>query len=114
MHLRLLGFCGVDDSVDPRRLVAISQKNPFVEWGVLFHPGREGTPRYASRPWVDRLLAARRAAPAAAAVRLAAHVCGPALNQVLGGDVTFVKQLAAQGFGRVQVRLRRPQLHSPA
>ena len=108
MHLRLLGFCGVDDSVDPRRLVAISQKNPFVEWGVLFHPGREGTPRYASRPWVDRLLAARRAAPAAAAVRLAAHVCGPALNQVLGGDVTFIKQLAAQGFGRVQVRRRKP------
>lgn len=35
MRLRLLGFCGVDDSVDPRRMLALSRSNPFVEWGVL-------------------------------------------------------------------------------
>lgn len=36
-------------------------------------------------------------------MRLAAHLCGPALNQVLRGDVSFVEELAAKGFGRVQL-----------
>ena len=131
MRLRLLGFCGVDDSVDPRRMLALSRTNPFIEWGVLvrrsarraraasarqqlttlprvllstqFNPGREGTPRYASSTWVDRMLAARRSSPSGAAMRLAAHLCGPALNQVLRGDTSFVEELAAKGFGRVQL-----------
>ena len=36
-------------------------------------------------------------------MRLAAHLCGPALNQVLRGDISFVQELAAKGFGRVQL-----------
>eukprot|EP01043_Picozoa_sp_COSAG02_P024761 COSAG02_NODE_1366_length_13032_cov_721.428207_3_plen_85_part_00 len=36
-------------------------------------------------------------------MRLAAHLCGPALNQVLRGDTSFVEELAAKGFGRVQL-----------
>lgn len=49
------------------------------------------------------MLAARRSSPSGAAMRLAAHLCGPALNQVLRGDVSFVEELAAKGFGRVQL-----------
>ena len=68
-----------------------------------FKPGSEGTPRYASSAWIDRMLAAKRNSPSGAAMRLAAHLCGPALNQVLRGDVSFVEELAAKGFGRVQL-----------
>lgn len=36
-------------------------------------------------------------------MRLAAHLCGAALNAVLGGDLSLVGRLAESGFGRVQL-----------
>lgn len=39
LNLRAMGFCGVDDSVDPSLLQLISSKYSWVEWGVLFRPG---------------------------------------------------------------------------
>lgn len=33
-HLRALGFCGADDSCDPLHLQVLSQRFPFIEWGV--------------------------------------------------------------------------------
>lgn len=83
---------------------------PRRRWSQ-FHPGREGTPRYASPKWVDHMLAARRSSPSGAAMRLAAHLCGPAINQVLRGDVSFVKELAAKGFGRVQLNATAVRQH---
>ena len=43
--LRALGFCGADDSVNPKLLGLFSNMYPFVEFGVLFRPDKEGTPR---------------------------------------------------------------------
>lgn len=104
MNLRAIGFCGVDDSIDPQRLVDISQGHPNVEWGVLVRPGFEGKPRFPSAQWLGRLLAARQAAPGGpASVRLAAHLCGAALNAVLGGDSSLPESLATAGFGRLQL-----------
>ena len=53
--LRKLGFCGADDSVSPLMLGLICQSYPFVEFGVLFRPDKEGNPRYATKEWVERL-----------------------------------------------------------
>jgi hypothetical protein len=39
-QLRYLGFCGVDDSIDPRLLGLIAHSYPFVEFGVLFRPDK--------------------------------------------------------------------------
>ena len=38
--LRLVGFCGADDSVHPHFLGLISQAYPFVEFGILFRPDK--------------------------------------------------------------------------
>jgi hypothetical protein len=47
LNLRYMGFCGVDDSVvNPELLHLISLHYPWVEWGILFRPDLEGTPRY--------------------------------------------------------------------
>ena len=43
--LRALRFCGVDDSVNPKLLGIFSHMYPIVEFGVLFRPDKEGTPR---------------------------------------------------------------------
>ncbi len=100
-ELRALGFCGVDDSVDPWHLQAISAQYPFVEWGVLFRPDKEGEPRYASWAWVETLAKVNRAT--GGTMKLAAHLCGSRCQEVLSGSSEFVKKLRVLGFERVQV-----------
>ena len=39
---RVVGFCGVDNSVDPWLLAIISRAYPWIEWGILFRPDMEG------------------------------------------------------------------------
>jgi len=38
----------------------IAQRYPWVEWGVLFRDDKEGEPRFASRKWVDDLVAVNK------------------------------------------------------
>ena len=98
---RAIGFCGADDSVDPHELVALATKIPQVEFGVLFRPDREGQPRYASRAWVERL--SQLVPPK---MKLAAHLCGSRVNNVLEESpdgLAFLKQLEQWQFKRVQI-----------
>ena len=91
----------MDDSVDPWHLQAISAQYPFVEWGVLFRPDKEGEPRYASWAWVEKLAAVNRRT--GGTMKLAAHLCGSRCQDVLQGNSSFVKKLRGLGFKRVQV-----------
>ena len=99
--LRALGFCGADDSVNPNMLAVLSHSYPFVEFGVLFRPDKEGQPRYASPKWVEKLSKASKMSYGR--MRLAAHLCGSRVNEVLIGDDAFLKTLANLGFQRVQI-----------
>lgn len=92
---RAIGFCGVDDSVDPNFVALVAHTFPLVEFGVLFRPDVEGTPRYASMDWVQRFCALHPP-------KLAAHLCGSRVNEVLYGDDTFLRQLPPS-FQRVQI-----------
>lgn len=98
--LRALGFCGADDSVHPNMLGIISQAYPFVEFGVLFRPDKEGEPRYATTEWIQRL---SRVANKSSGMKLAAHLCGSRVNQVLEGNDIFLSTLPTLGFQRVQI-----------
>ena len=75
--MRLIGvtISGADDATDPAELVALSQRYPFVEWGILLSARQMGTPRYPSANWLAALLRARIAA-GAFDMRLSAHLCG--------------------------------------
>lgn len=120
--LRAVGFCGADDSVDPKLLGIFSHLYPFVEFGVLFRPDKEGQPRYASTSWVQELarVVSASSSPASVAetettndddnadktnmrMKLAAHLCGSRVDEVLRGDDCFVRTLPGLGFRRVQV-----------
>lgn len=100
-NLRAIGFCGADDSVNPKMLGLICNSYPFVEFGVLFRPGKEGLPRYASKQWVQELASVAKSS--AGKMRLAAHLCGSRVNEVLDGDDAFVSSLEQLGFNRVQI-----------
>ena len=41
LNLRAVGFCGIDDTVEPRVLLALSARYPWIEWGVLFHDAKQ-------------------------------------------------------------------------
>ncbi|GAX09348.1 hypothetical protein FisN_6Lh282 [Fistulifera solaris] len=101
-QLRALGFCGADDSVHPHHLVVLAQAYPRVEFGVLFRPDLEGRPRYATTAWVERLSHAM-ASVSCSNMKLAAHLCGSRVNDVLRGDTAFIEQLEKWGFKRVQI-----------
>lgn len=99
--LRLVGFCGVDDTVSPQLLKDLSSHYEWVEWGVLFRSDLEGQARYASSDWVMRLVEIQKGCNGA--LNLAAHLCGNRCQEVLEGDYSFVQSLSAMGFRRVQV-----------
>jgi hypothetical protein len=96
LNLRAMGFCGVDDSVDPALLQLISTRYSWVEWGVLFRPGRtirfslvirkltmidlESTPRYPSWQWVQRLGEVNK--ENGSIMRLAGHLCQSRCQEV--------------------------------
>jgi len=113
--LAALGFCGADDSVNHRHLILLGKSYPTIEWGILFRPDKEGQPRYATRQWVCRLAELLRqndVANAPPPIRLAAHLCGSHVNNLLSSSTdtscannidTFLTELYNWGFRRVQV-----------
>jgi len=104
-QLRALGFCGADDSVHPNMLAMMSHAYPFVEFGVLFRPDKEGQSRYASSAWVERLKDVA-AVPGSSSrphkMKLAAHLCQSRVNEVLAGNDSFLATLKGT-FQRVQI-----------
>lgn len=76
---------GADDSIEPEALIPLTQKYPFVEWGILFSGSRHGVPRYPSDRWIDKLGTLARSLP-----RLSAHLCGKWVRDlVLDGEATW-------------------------
>ena len=99
--VRIVGFCGADDSVDPALLRLLSEKHEWIEWGVLFRSDKEGSPRYASAEWVQAL--STHALESDGRMRIAGHLCGNYALAAVRGDPSFVRKLQRQGFKRVQV-----------
>lgn len=80
LNLRMMGFCGADDSVDPGLLQVLSSKYSWIEWGVLFRPDLEGTPRYPTVNWVEEL--SKIHFENGGTMKLAAHLCKQRCQEV--------------------------------
>ena len=89
VRLTCLGLCGADDSVDPSKLKEISEQHGWVEWGILFRPDKCGSPRFASDEWLKQLGQVN----SAGRMRLAGHLCGTHVDDLLRGDTSFVRKL---------------------
>ncbi len=68
-------LAGPDESVEPKLLWECSQRYPFVEWGVLYSPTREGLDRYPGQAWREDFMALAQDGT----MRTAIHLCGPAV-----------------------------------
>ena len=85
----------------PDHLQLLSVHYSWIEWGILFRPDLEGTPRYASAKWVQSLVEVNKAS--GQIMRLAAHLCQSRCQEVLEGNSAFISELKSMGFGRVQI-----------
>lgn len=107
MKLRYVTLTGADDGVDPKSLVDLSKRYPYVEWAILFSQSKSGsTPRYPSLDWVDRLLDVVNPE-----VNLSAHLCGKWVEDALAGEITFLREKRyAQAFQRIQLNMGKDRL----
>ena len=103
MPLTRCSLTGVDETTALVELVAVSDLYPFVEWGFMYSPKRQGgRGRY---PSVTRLRRAFKELPSM--VRVALHVGGNGVAQLLDGEAVvsgLFEQIRTRG-GRVQLDL---------
>jgi hypothetical protein len=108
MNFDRVTITGADDSVSVSDLAAISHDYPFVEWAILFSPGKVGMPRLPSVPWTRDLADCS----ARCEMNLAAHLCGGYTREMLKGNGHFfvLHPWQSEQFGRVQLNFGgRPQ-----
>jgi|SRR5579872_2152107 len=93
---------GADDSIVPEDLVPLSERYPFVEWGILLSRTQEGSPRFPSLHWLERLADVTRGDPR---VRLSGHLCGRWVRDLCAGHTDFLveRKEIAFIFDRVQL-----------
>ena len=60
-------FTGLDAATSAHELLALSRDFP-IEWGILFHPTREGSDRYPSLTKIQSVLELD--------LKFSAHLCG--------------------------------------
>jgi len=103
MALRMCSLAGVDETTPLFELAVVSDLYGFAEWAFLYSPDRPRPPgRY---PSVARLQRALGELPRY--VRLALHISGAAVGDLLAGEPVvsgLVKQVGARS-GRVQLDL---------
>jgi len=82
MNLDRVTITGADDSIDPRELALLSRRFPFVEWGILVSPTRQGGARFPSGAWIHELqIVNKYDGP----LKLSLHVCGRWVRRLLTG-----------------------------
>lgn len=76
---------GADDSVPPESLLAIAERHPFVEFGILVSRTQEGNTRFPSREWIGKLNAAVQRSDLKP--NFAVHVCGFWVHEIFLGEI---------------------------
>lgn len=89
-------FTGADDPKDIPGMLELSRLYP-IEWGILFSPKKQGSPRYPSIEFVRELC--RHAHN----LRLSAHLCGAYSRQVCEGGTCGMEEPLSEHFQRVQL-----------
>ncbi len=100
--LKQVTITGADDSIRPEHLLPLTERYPWVEWGILMSVKREGTPRFPSANWIGWMLRT-----IGGQLDLSAHLCGAMVRAVCGGDWSMAAARGVENFGRVQLNFHR-------
>ena len=94
MKISKVTITGADNNTHPADMQKLSDKYPFVEWGILFSKSSAGKDRYPSREKIEQFEHLN--------VNLSAHFCGEySRNVVLKGDIAEISHHFR--FKRVQL-----------
>ena len=85
---------GPDDNTPIEAMFELSREFRFLEWGILCSTKREGTARYPTVAWKQKLFEANRDSD----MRLAQHVCGETARSIMSG-----RSFGQGWFDRVQI-----------
>lgn len=95
---------GADDSIRPSDLIPLTERFPFVEWGILASYNNTiksgGSNRYPSLDWIRELQ--NKSLATGKLPRLALHINGQWVRSLLLGDATIPGWLLNE-FGRIQL-----------
>lgn len=86
MNLNRVTITGADDSVDPRELIELSKRFPFVEWGILLSASNMSSMRYPSLHWIAKFCDACSESTDHTAISF--HVCGRWVRDICAGNWT--------------------------
>jgi hypothetical protein len=88
-------FTGLDDATNTDELLALSRNFP-IEWGILFHPTREGSGRYPALTQIQSV--------AECDLKVSAHLCGGYARSVAHGE-SLPAPVASllKRFSRIQI-----------
>ena len=84
MKIERVTITGADDQIEPSDLMDLSNKYPFVEWGLLLSVNQQGKPRYPSKPWLFSLI--DYWADYDCSTPLSGHLCGSLCRQIGAGE----------------------------
>lgn len=83
MKLRYVTITGADDSVSIDQMLELSDRYPFVEWGILVSKRQMGSFRFPSERWLAKL---DEVLLANTDINISMHVCGKWVRQTLMGE----------------------------
>lgn len=83
--LKRVTITGADSGTSTLALQDLSGEFPFVEWGILISATQEGSYRFPSRPWIDRLVKATDTTP----MNLSTHICGRWVRAIMVGEIDW-------------------------
>lgn len=107
MKIKYVTLTGADNNTSIDKLVALSERFSFVEWGILFSRSKSGVERYPDDKWVEVLVKAKQQC----SLNLSAHLCGGYVKDAFKGVITFLEDEGMDEiFGRIQLNCYKERL----
>ncbi len=109
MNLYTVTIAGADDNAKPKDLAFLSERYPFVEWGILLSQSKQGSNRYPSYNWIDSLEEFQDS------LRLSGHLCGGWVRDIVNGQLSFRTQHYNiwSMLNRIQINLNKIEIPTP-
>lgn len=103
MKISKVTVTGADDSTHQLSMFYLSEKYPFVEWGILLSRSGSGLNRFPSRDWLSMLY--NRIEEIQKPIQLSGHLCGSFVRELLMGNIAFINEIGHiwEKFQRIQI-----------
>ncbi|MHA2280226.1 MAG: hypothetical protein ACXAC5_05120 [Promethearchaeota archaeon] len=84
--IKTVTVTGADDSIKPLEMLEITERFPFVEWGILLSLSSQGNTRFPSRKWLTDLFNIYDTR-----MKLSGHICGRWVRDLCKGKLTWLE-----------------------